>query len=352
MLCAHPLYRLPATARFAFTPTQLRDFPREKNGAYFFNETRYKALFSPSQRLFASEIGCGQCLACRLNRAKKWAVRCLNEAETTEGSTAFITLTYDDEHLPRRLIVHPVSGELLASDELAPDDLQLFLKRLRNRLGPGVRFFACGEYGGITDRPHYHALLFGLPDTWDASLSFRTPGHFHSAILDEAWPLGLHDVAALEWNSAAYVARYCLKKASGTERVEMDYLSDHYPGFVPRAPEFVRMSRRPGIGAVYYAAHKDQIAALDGVIYRGPRGVELLRGIEYYDRLYDLDHKEPTEERTKYGRDLRRLKSARQFVGQMTSEAVERLTDATKDQRRAAEDARLKKKMATAKTAI
>lgn len=351
MLCANPLYRVPLTAAPFFTHSQLRDFPRPNNGAWYFNKARYDALFSSSQRLIASEIGCGQCLACRLNRAKKWAVRCVKESETS-GLSAFVTLTYDDSTLPRRLIVHPVTGEFLAGDELSPRDLQLFLKRLRNRLGAGVRFFACGEYGSITDRPHYHALLFGLPDSWLSSLTWRTPGHYHSRILEEAWPHGLHDVAAVEWNSAAYVARYCLKKATGVERREMDYLESHYPDFQRRAPEFVRMSRRPGIGREWYDQHKDEVSAIDGVVFRSGKRVETIRGIEYFDRLFDLDHKEPTEIQTQYGRDLRHIKTARQVVGQRAAAAVEELTDASKDQRRAADDARLRKKQKEDRTAF
>lgn len=125
MLCANPLYRVPLTAAPFFTHSQLRDFPRPNNGAWYFNKARYDALFSSSQRLIASEIGCGQCLACRLNRAKKWAVRCVKESETS-GLSAFVTLTYDDSTLPRRLIVHPVTVNFSRAMNYRPGTFNFF----------------------------------------------------------------------------------------------------------------------------------------------------------------------------------------------------------------------------------
>lgn len=343
MLCSHPLYRLPATARPFFSPSQLRDFPREKNGAYYFSADRWSALFDKDQKPLAAEIGCGQCLACRLNKARMWAVRCMLEADGADpASLAFVTLTYDDDHLPRYPFVHPGSGELLSETTLVPEDLTLFLKRFRYYCdAPDVRFFACGEYGSLTNRPHFHLLLYGLPVKWSLSLFPAGPkGHFHSLLLDKAWDKGLHDVAALEWNSAAYVARYCVKKSDAPL---YRYLRTAYPDAPLPVSEFVRMSRRPGIGRKYYEVHKDDIAAIDGVVARLGDDVQIVRGIVYYDRLYDLDHKEPTEIPTRYGRDLKRVKMHRSIVGQLTHDLIDTVTDAPISERRTADSQRARK---------
>lgn len=144
----------------------------------------------------------------------------------------FVTLTYDDPHLPPDL-------------SLKPRDLQLFMKRLRKAVQPErIRFYACGEYGEKNGRPHYHALLFGM------SLRDRVPHSrgpsgellYQSAMLDEAWGLGRTLTGTVSRQSAAYVARYALKKISGAPA------DKHYGG---RHPEFSRMSNRPGIGSLW-----------------------------------------------------------------------------------------------------
>ena len=92
---------------------------------------------------------CGQCMACRLNKQREKAMRIGHELQYHKESV-FITLTYDPEHLPE-------NGSLVKSD------VQKFLKRLRKRLGvERVRYFLCGEYGELGNRPHYHLIVFGL----------------------------------------------------------------------------------------------------------------------------------------------------------------------------------------------
>lgn len=128
-------------------------------------------------------------------------------------ASAFVTLTYDKEH-------HPVDGSL------RPKDLTLWLKRLREAVAPvKFRYYAVGEYGGLTWRPHYHAALFGIcPDP---------------QLMKATWPMGFTMVAPLTPQSMAYVAGYCTKKMT---RRDDSRLSG-------REPEFARMSLRPGIGA-------------------------------------------------------------------------------------------------------
>ena len=93
-------------------------------------------------------VPCGKCIGCRIAKRKEWSLRMLHEL-TYHPQSSFITLTYDDYHLP-------------SDNSLKKRHLQLFIKRLRKNLGERrIKYFACGEYGGQTMRPHYHAILFG-----------------------------------------------------------------------------------------------------------------------------------------------------------------------------------------------
>lgn len=211
-------------------------FPRTGYKARSVNPAsgRRSVVFSPREGYgdLPVTVPCGQCLACRLTWAGDWAARCEKEAKLHEEN-CFITLTYGDEHLP-------IGGTTRSS--LSKRDWQLFMKRLRKEYGDGIRFFATGEYGDQNQRAHYHALLFGhdFPDKqlWKSRGSTRL---FLSASLDRLWGLGFTSVGAVTFQSAAYVARYVVKKLKA-ENAE----------YADRTPPFVLMSRRPGIGAGWY----------------------------------------------------------------------------------------------------
>lgn len=155
-------------------------------------------------------FGCGQCIPCRINRRRVWAWRIMLEALCHEHN-AFVTLTYDEKH-------QPAAG-------VDRRELQLFFKRWRS-YGARLRYFAVGEYGEETWRPHYHVAAFGA--------DVRALSH-----LDRAWTAGFSHVGELNHATAAYIAGYVVKKLTsmGDERLD------------GRNPEFALMSRRPGIGA-------------------------------------------------------------------------------------------------------
>lgn len=208
-------------------------------------------------------VPCGQCVGCRLKRSREWAVRCIHEAQMHEDN-CFITLTYNDAHLPK-------DGSLVLSD------YQKFMKRLRKANGPDIRFFHCGEYGSQFGRPHYHAILFNF-DFPDKRL-FKTERGiplFTSEKLQELWPFGFSTIGGVTFESAAYVARYVLKKVTG------DDAASHYNG---RAPEYVTMSRRPGIGRGWLDRFGSEVWDSDEVIIDGRR----LRPPRYYDRVLELE---------------------------------------------------------------
>ena len=207
------------------------------------------------------KIPCGQCSGCRLDRSRQWAVRCVHEASMYTDN-CFITLTYDNEHL--------------ASDSLVPRDYVLFMKRLRKMFGSGIRFFHCGEYGSINERPHHHAIIFNFdfPDKelWSIRDGFCL---YRSRSLEDLWPYGFSTIGDVTFESAAYVARYVLKKISGKESTE------HYHG---RIPEYVTMSRKPGNAYDWIRKFKNDVYPNDFVVIRG--GIKC-RPPRYYDNIYD-----------------------------------------------------------------
>lgn len=220
------------------------------------------------------KLPCGQCMGCRIDRAREWAVRCMHEAKLHEDN-AFLTLTYNDENLP-------VSGSLDYSH------FQKFMKRLRHVSGP-VRFFMCGEYGDQTARPHYHALIFGY-DFPDKRYWRRSAGGFplyRSAQLEKLWTYGNAEIGSVTVQSAGYCARYCLKKVTG------DLSESHYSG---RTPEFAHMSLKPGIGAKFFEKYEagifpDDFVVADGIKVPVPR---------YYEKLWKGDIDGLKERRESY----------------------------------------------------
>lgn len=216
-------------------------------------------------------IPCGKCIGCRLAHSRQWAVRCVHEASLHDRN-CFLTLTFDDAHLP-------------ASRSVNVRDVQLFLKRLRKALSYQnikIRFFACGEYGDKNERPHYHLIIFGYDFVDDRVLLRNTPyGPLYiSDFLFGLWPYGFHTIGNVSFHSCAYVARYVTKKVYGKNAPA------HYQG---RTPEFITMSRRPGIAhdwiVKYYADvyNYDKVVLPDGMIVRPPA---------YYDDYLHLTDSE------------------------------------------------------------
>lgn len=215
---------------------------------------------SDSWRGVQLDLPCGQCVGCRLERSRQWAVRCMHEASLYEENS-FLTLTYDDAHLPS-------DGSLILSD------FQKFMKRLRKEVSPKlVRFFHCGEYGERFARPHYHALLFGYSSPDRKHFSERNGNKVYSSdSMSRLWAKGFSVEGDVTFESAAYVARYVMKKVTG-DRAEQHYLG--------RKPEYITMSRRPGIGRGWYDKFKGDVFPLDRVVVRG----SITRPPRFYDSL-------------------------------------------------------------------
>ncbi len=241
-------------------------------------------VFSPKHgpHWEAIALPCGCCVGCRLAQSRQWAVRCSHEA-SLHINNCFLTLTYNKEHVP--IVVDSNTGEYICGT-LVKRHMQLFMKRLRRRFPClTIRFFLCGEYGEKLSRPHYHILIFGLDFfdkyVWSVNKKTKLP-LYRSDILESLWvdnnkkSMGFSSVGALTFESAAYVARYALKKVNG------DGKFDHYKGMTQ---EFTTMSRRPGIAKDWIDLYKDDVYPHDYV--------QLLNGVRckpprYYDQQFDL----------------------------------------------------------------
>lgn len=245
-------------------------------------------------------IPCGQCIGCRVDRATSWAVRCMHESQMHDENS-FLTLTYSNENLPDK-------------GTLVKRDVQLFIKRLRKFVYPKkVRYFYCGEYGDRTFRPHYHMLLFGL-DFHDKTLWKTVKGnsYFISPSLNDIWGKGYCVIGSLTYDSAQYVSGYIYKKQIGKSVNEVDPVTGLKPYEVfdsetgeifgllekeiegtykkikiwtGRLPEFVCMSRRPGIGDSWFEKFgmTDVYPADYVVMLKSKGGIKKCRPPRYYD---------------------------------------------------------------------
>jgi len=281
--------------------------------------------FKPVKDWIPGSVPCGKCYICRLERSRQWAMRCVHEAQTYNDKNAFITLTYNDESLP-------------PGANLDLRDWQLFMKNLRKRLVPknpydrqtdkeefdkwqlanGIRFFMCAEYGenavnnpeakpedrqkhlqqygySKLGRPHFHAIIFNqdfrfihedtkLPDLELERKSPKGDPLYRSRILEECWGKGFVTVGDVTFESAAYCARYVMKKMTG-EMSEQHYTRMYEDGeLIKLKPEFTCMSKRPvGIGQQWFDKYKTDVYPKDFTTIRGKK----LKPPKYYDRLLE-----------------------------------------------------------------
>lgn len=272
-------------------------------------------VFNPSDgyRDMEVKVPCGQCVFCRLEKSRQWAIRCVHEAQCYGDNNMFITLTYDDAHLPSMSLVDTRERRTT----LVKKHFQDFMKRLRikfsedsrNEFGlvqNNIRFYMCGEYGDQNDRPHYHALLFNfcLPDLWEWK-TYRGNKYYRSPTLEALWPFGHSAVGEANFETAAYIARYILKKQTGKPAL------DHYTTFTSqgevlfeRLPEYNDMSRRGGIGKEWFKKFRSDVFPNDLVVMRGRE----MRPPKYYDALFE---KESPEEMRQI--KIKRVEVAKKF---------------------------------------
>lgn len=171
--------------------------------------------------------GCGQCLPCRINKRRLWTFRIFLETQMHDDSS-FVTLTYDQGHLPQ-------------DGTVDPRETRDWIKRIREAVRPRkIRYFLVGEYGDRTQRPHYHVALFGYRSCVRGRTEHRLARCCQQCdLVRETWKRGGIDVGSVNMESAGYIGGYVTKKM--TKKTD-----DRLNG---RHPEFARMSLKPGIGA-------------------------------------------------------------------------------------------------------
>lgn len=238
------------------------------------------------------EIPCGQCIECRLQRSRRWADRCMLEMQYHEHSW-FITLTYDNSHLPLNEVIDDETGEICYNATLNKKHFQDFMKRLRRAYEyqgheNKLRYFMAGEYGSQTLRPHFHAIIFGLElpseDLHLFKRNIQGDCIYTSDFIQKLWPYGFSTVGAVTWQSCAYVARYIMKKHLGKD-------SDFYENYNIE-PEFTLMSRKPGIARQYYDEHKDELFSYDFVSVPTHQGAVKVYPPPYFEKLFEEDFPE------------------------------------------------------------
>lgn len=212
------------------------------------------------------QVACGQCVGCRVDRTEDWTTRIMHEV-ACHDLNQFVTLTYDDEHLP-------------SNGSLVKKDFPKFMKRLRRfrerehvirypdpdkrPVLAKVRYFAVGEYGDQLGRPHYHAVLFGIDfaDKHPHSKNEHGDQLYTSEVLDALWGKGHCFYGKVTVQSARYVAKYCIKKVNG------QLASEHYGS---RTPEFAVMSLKPGIGQEWFNRFSGDVYPSDFVVLAGKK---------------------------------------------------------------------------------
>lgn len=191
----------------------------------------------------------------------------VHEASLHEFNS-FITLTYDDDHIPPDYGLHL-------------EHSQDFIKRLRARAaydhkGLRLRFFLCGEYGPLNGRPHYHAAIFGY-DFPDKQIFSTIDGRrtYTSEILTDTWGLGHCTTADLNPSTASYIAGYVTKKITGARADDHYYRLNPFTGnFHHVKPEYATMSTKPGIGFGWLEKHHSDVFPSGFIVVDGqPRPV-------------------------------------------------------------------------------
>lgn len=285
MDCVNPMLAVRVGDKYKFVGA----VKNQKDRKYWFDTTGEKFILLP----------CGQCYACRLNKSKDWATRCVLEAKMHDKN-CFVTLTYNDEHLPKDL-------------SLQKDDFVKFMKRLRKNTGEKIRFYMAGEYGSLYQRPHYHACLFGYrPDDLQLYTIRNGINLYTSATLEKAWQYrGFVTVGDVTYESAAYVARYVMKKITG------DKAEEYYNG---REPDYNNMSRMPGIGTAFFEKYGEDIYNKDFVVIRN--GIKC-KPPRFFDNIYDRYYGEGAfDECVKDNRIVKSVKNFNQNLDEFTLKRI------------------------------
>lgn len=265
------------------------------------------------------ELPCSRCEACKISRSREWALRCVHESQCFAPYNCMLTLTYNDENLPKY-------GSLTRGPR---SDFTLFMKRVRKRykgclgvvdaLGNGsfpIRFFQCGEYGEKLTRPHHHVLLFNfrfpdathretregvklytsdkLDELWSRQIEYKDAYKYQLSTLWEGddgklyAKMGYCTIGEVNFQSAAYVARYILKKHGKLLDMRRMMVPDEDGVAILLEEEYITMSRRPGIGKMWFDHYQGDCYPKDFITHKNVK----FKIPRYYDAIYDVTNPE------------------------------------------------------------
>lgn len=305
------------------------------------------------------KIPCLQCSGCIERNSREWAIRCMFEKALWKENY-FITLTYDDDHIPiapeelkdtRNGVTYVNDGSWI-DNTLIPKDAKDFIDDIRDHYRYhyghiGIRYFGCGEYGSQTQRCHFHIILFNFPllnrkkwneekQIWeDAPADLKVykvtkdETLFTCDEIQKKWGKGFITIGEVNWDTCAYTARYVMKKA-GVKKIPREYFFEN-----GRQPEYVFMSRKPGIGYDYFANKADTIYENDEIIIRGHKEkISPVKPPSFFDKKYDLINHEKMQEikyqRKKIARRVNETKNAQSSLTEKERLKIEERTKINK----------------------
>ena len=277
-----------------------RHSPEFKGYEYYYKLKEKIEQMDPKDREYEINfVPCGKCVGCRKKEKFEWATRIELESKLY-ANNYFITLTYDDDHLyiPDQT-VNEKTGEIYYNDgtwkgTLIKEDPIRFIKSLRKYFErefywKGMKFYLCGEYGDIGDRPHYHAILMNCPELYLNPYGYNKETkdpYYTQERIEKIWNKGFINIGKVSWDSISYVAGYCEKKLFAE-------LKEEYHKSKGQLPIFSNMSRRPGIGNQYFINNKDKIYKNDEIINSKGKSI---KPPSYFDRLMDIGESDVLEE--------------------------------------------------------
>lgn len=250
------------------------------------------------------QVRCGKCFACVEQKSKEWIFR-LNQEYKQSNGALFITLTYDDEHMPKGAWCNK-------------KDIQNWLKRLRKKIYPiGLRYFLVSEYGPTTGRPHYHALLFGMHE------NMLTDKNFFKEVIQDTWNKGFVQVGILKPGGINYTAGYIIGRCDFVNTLkqrfphcDINVIKLLFNKYRP----FVLMSRNPGIGFNFVTdSVKEYFNNVCENIYHDEQGFVHVLPRYYEEKIFDEEHKAILSERKLLKAEKIRQKEQQQEVDRASS---------------------------------
>nr|WAE43459.1 MAG: replication initiator protein [Microviridae sp.] len=225
----------------------------------------FNKIDSYENGLIKIQLPCGTCIGCKYEKSRQWAIRCVFEASLHQNN-CFITLTYSDNKIP-------------INNSLPKVDFILFIKKLRKKYGQKIKFYMAGEYGKDNLRPHYHACIFNHDfmdkQLWKIKNNVKI---YTSEQLNKMWGKGYTTVGEVNFESAAYIARYCCKESP-----------QHHQEIGKRnlEPEYNNMSRRPGVASDWFDKYKNDIINTNSITLKN--GVKIKIPRFFNNRIEKLD---------------------------------------------------------------